>query len=473
MTRKGIHVNLNMLPVLLIGLCGLGLSVFAYHNVLTFETEEAQETFDIVARQHLSAVHDSITDVMNVFVSIGHFIESSPSMNRASFQRFAEKMIQLNPSLHVIGWMPYLTQDQMQGYEESARQEGLTSFAFWETDLASQHIPAAQRNEHFPIYYYASSDSTPSMLGFDTASDPMFYDAIAAARNSGQLEIKTLHLESEAPTCERSILLFYPVYESPPYKEVLKGIAFGIVQPCDLFNKINLANEETTALSVALYDEDVPAGAGLIYPRGFPYKKPELIPPPLKQQRTITAANSHWNISVFPSETDSYQTVEWIGGMVGGGVLLITVLMCAYARQRILRSLYIKKILDEKTQQIDESLALITKAKEEAESGNKAKSAFLANMSHEIRTPLNGVLATAELLFNTELTAKQKQYVEIMRSSGELLLMVINDILDLSKIEAGKIELHAKPFNVRQETEMVASLYHAQAQAKNLKLEFT
>jgi len=136
---------------------------------------------------------------------------------------------------------------------------------------------------------------------------------------------------------------------------------------------------------------------------------------------------------------------------------------------------HLNHLLDQKVQQRTEALSLKTaeaeKAKAQAETAARVKSEFLANMSHEIRTPMNGMIGMTQLLADTPLTQEQCHYTNTISASCEALLRIINDILDYSKIEAGKLEIEYANFDIHSLVEECASLFALHAQERGLPLK--
>jgi signal transduction histidine kinase/DNA-binding response OmpR family regulator len=146
--------------------------------------------------------------------------------------------------------------------------------------------------------------------------------------------------------------------------------------------------------------------------------------------------------------------MTWMAGLlgIGAGVIAFYFYRVDYFQERGRRQL-----LEEKLR---------------AEQSVREKSAFLANMSHEIRSPMNAILGFSELLEPDGLTPKQAQYVRAIRDSGAALLHLINDILDLSKLEAGKLELHPDPTDMRDSCGFLRTVFGEQAVTKSLQLQF-
>jgi len=130
------------------------------------------------------------------------------------------------------------------------------------------------------------------------------------------------------------------------------------------------------------------------------------------------------------------------------------------------------KDLSDLNQSLDEEIIVRRKAEEKATAANRAKSEFLANMSHEIRTPINGIMGMTEITLATDVTEEQHEYLDIIRTSADALLAIVEDILDFSKIEARKLSLQNVPFRLSATLDDLKHLFSVRAQQKGLALTF-
>ncbi len=201
----------------------------------------------------------------------------------------------------------------------------------------------------------------------------------------------------------------------------------------------------------------------------------------------IQAPDDRWQISSFAEQNnipltgysirlDFSKPVYWHEieqGLIYTTLIIgvgVTLLLVALVRTRELQARELRKrniVIEKKVEEQTKELAV---ARDKALDASRMKSDFLASMSHEIRTPLNAIIGMSELLSETTLTGEQKKYIDIFRKAGDTLLSLVNDILDLSKIEAHQLVLEEISFDARDTVEESVDIYAVKAAGKHIEL---
>jgi signal transduction histidine kinase/DNA-binding response OmpR family regulator len=183
-------------------------------------------------------------------------------------------------------------------------------------------------------------------------------------------------------------------------------------------------------------------------------------------------AGRHWGVSYLANSTYLMSRRPWEVWSVLAGGLLFTGLLEAFLIVVTGRTAKVEAMVIERTDELRRANASLAAARDAALRTDGLKSQFVANMSHELRTPLNGILGVTELLLEMDLSAEQRDHASTIRSCGSTLLGLVNDLLDLSKIEAGRLEIQNIDVNVRRLVEETADVFDERARRKGVELVY-
>jgi two-component system sensor histidine kinase/response regulator len=249
-----------------------------------------------------------------------------------------------------------------------------------------------------------------------------------------------------------------------------------------------LSNLLAASTQVAIVSTDLDGIIRLVNPgllRMLGYDEAELVGEPafrlhVPEEITARAAELTRELGTPISGGEAWRAVakrrgfeqrEWTYVRKDGSPLVVSLTVTSVSDQEGRHSGYLKVAIDITERKLSEFR--LQQAKEEAEAANSAKSEFLARMSHEIRTPMNAILGMADLLWESGLSLQQREYVRIFRTNANRLIGLINDVLDLSKIEAGRLDFETIPFSLNETVAQPIELLLTKASQKGIRLTYS
>lgn len=420
-------------------LLGLAFSITLMHSTwkTTIERKEKDFHFEILSVQQ--SVASNVLSGNDVTNNVAAFFSSNNNVLPEQFDTF--------------------TSDILERYDHI---EAINYYAFTGSDEVNE----------FPLVYKHGRYGAGIHAAEDIYVDPKYKDAIDTSISTGSVVPAPPDVENNI---DRKYWLFKAIYNQSPssinkqnHAGVVTGIVSVLVSPTKLLGDHGLNNNLTITM---FSDTSNIYGRQLLYfnnPNqkdiGRSWKVDSL-----KEEKLIQLPP--YSIRIIIEKNLYFSDLEYHSLLVSllicvGILMMLYGLVRAKAQQE--EALRQRNAVIEK--QVEEQTKELAIARDEALEAVRMKSEFLASMSHEIRTPLNAIIGMSDLMSETQLTNEQDRYVNVFKKAGDALLSLVNDILDLSKIEANQLVLEAIPFNVLELIEEVTEIYALKAADKNIEI---
>jgi signal transduction histidine kinase/DNA-binding NarL/FixJ family response regulator len=461
-------------------LLGVGLSLLLAGYIAHWERLALRSELQDLAKERAQLLHSTLRQSMEVLHSLGSLYAATGAMREADFQVFAQDALRRHPELQALEWIPRVPDAEREAFEQQMQARGYEGFVFTETQVAAAGqslIPAQRRPEYFPVYLVEPYEGNQLAHGFDLGASPPRMAALRRAWLDGEPAASAPVRLAQERDNQQGFLMFYPLYRVvrplPEQREAaLAGFSLAVFRSGDLV-RTALGGLAERGIDIALYDDDAdPAipffrqAAALRESRQplhaliFRFGEQEWSVP-------LETAGRPWRL-VFRIDAQSPAArMPWQALIMLLSGLVMSASLAGFLGASARRT----REVAEANAALQVEVEQRARAVEAAEAANRAKTDFLASMSHEIRTPMNAVLGYAQLLRQDHrMNADQREAINAIIISGNHLLTQIDEVLDFSKVETGRMERYLSAFELNGLLQELATMFKPRCQEKRLQM---
>ena len=431
-------------------IAGIGLTLLLFRNGLEHRRQGAFMKLRAQALTGIRKLEERLESQRGALEAFAAFFAGSHQVDRSEFETFAGRLLPAHPSIKCFEWAPKVTREERSRFEAGPAAGTGIGFPILEGD-SGRVRSAADRAEFHPILYRYPSGPDTGPLGLDVGSAPKRRACLERAVASMAYALcAPSRLRQESPG-EGSALACLPIRMGTS-----EGILVATVPLQNLIHEAiidPLPRDFSVDLDFLSGEDWVPVIAA----------GPRSGDKPLEEYSDVVGGTRlRLRIGAPAALMRSPPgAMDFLLLAMGIAISFFIAYFLFHARKSSL-PLEIKVL--ERTRELQRVVI-------RAEEASQAKSRFLAQMSHEIRTPMNGVLGMSEALLHSDISRATRESVELIKASGLNLLSILNDILDLSKIESGKLQLETKPFDLRRLIAECVNVMKFEADALGVALE--
>lgn len=440
---------------MIILLFGMVLSITTYAIMSKNFLDKVTNQFNRELTRHTQEIEHGL----NLYIEAMYYLQSAfiseQQLTREEFKLLANFELQRKPGILALQWLPKVPSEEKDKFEKSVSKEIKRDFSIKWRNSHGQVIDAGQSSYYFPITFIEPLQNNFPALGLD--SPKALLDNAALIQSIEETIINNSITLSDpidlvqTPEGYKGIIMYLPVYDTYhgdnryQINNVI-GLIGLVLELNTMFKNVIALN--TTPAGLNLTFEDISKAEKPIYLHHHTSRiyEDNNVHPNLEAMQTFTIANRTWRITAVAANSKLYPNWSTSNLVVSLIIFITSLILAVFELIKDIKERENKRLLNELS--IRENALL--KAKDKAENATLAKSAFLANMSHEIRTPMNAIIGMSHLIKGTSITPKQSEYLTHIEQASTHLLSIINDILDISKVESGKLELEQVEFSIEQ-----------------------
>jgi len=455
-------------------LIGLTINTSLFLMIYNIENDRFVENFDFSTKKRITAIERSIESQMLTMLALQNHVKLGHS--RDDFHEFAEPFLSRVIGIQALEWVPRVSGDERDSYVNQAKKDGFSDYDFTVRDNSSNIVSAPIKAEYYPVYYLEPIMGNETALGFDLSSSPIRLGTLNESIRTGDIRTTSKITLVQGDKEQSGFLVFLPVYSKPvdelteiERQQYIEGFAIGVFLVGDLVDN-SIAYLSNSEIDLYISDITNPNNPDPLHYYNSTLSDSEFNPDyfenmenSLSREYIVTVGSRTWKINMVPTSNyiDEFKTsYSFILLAIG---LFAVLLLVSYFNILISRTLTIENLVEIRTNELIQSKAEAEKAKEAAELANLSKSEFLANMSHELRTPLNGILGLSSTILKNQkgnLDERQTKGLKMINRSGIRLLELINDILDLAKVESGSMVYNEHPVRMKDIIELIENLFN-------------